>query len=174
MDMGLEERCAWLLGGEQDIASDHLPPCCGYRRITNLHDNATGGNYWSASAKDAVNGFATSLDFTSGKRRLNEYSTRYYGLTIRPVYQSNSKLGSHDTYVHTDGISYKDDRSANTLSGTMLGMTSAEDKFTEGFVIGTTEDVEIGTTVISGISKNVTENGAYSIDIDNQAAEDTQ
>lgn len=143
-------------------------PAAGYRKITDLHDNATAGNYWSASAKDAVNGFATSLNFMSSGRNLKDYTTRFYGLTIRPVYQSNSKLGSLDTYVHTDGISYKDDRSANTLSGTMLGMTSAEDKFTEGFVIGTTEDVEIGTTVIGGISRTATENGAYSIVVDSK------
>ncbi len=138
-------------------------PASGYRDNTDLNDYKVSGRYWASIPE--TNGQtknASSLLFNSDSKSAPLF-IRHDGLTIRPVYDTNGKLGEQDIFIRTDSISYAADRTSNTLYGTMLGLLSESDGLTQGFVIGTTTDVDLSTTVISGISQTATANGSYNL-----------
>lgn len=144
-------------------------PASGYRDNTDLNDYEVNGRYWSSIPE--TNGEtknASSLLFGATSKSTPLF-TRYDGLTIRAVYDTNGKLGEQDIFIRTDSISYAADRTSNTLYGMMLGLNSAEDGLTQGFVIGTSDDVKLSTTVIPDISQMATANGSYHLTLnDNQ------
>lgn len=138
-------------------------PASGYRDNTDLMQDNTNGYYWSAVPNGSVNARqAMALTFNSTSKSVTPL-IRYDGLIVRPVYDSNGKLGEQDIFIRTDSVSYNADRTEYQLYGMMLGLNSAEDGLTQGFVIGTTTDVTTANTVISGLSQAAVANGSYNI-----------
>lgn len=138
-------------------------PANGYRDNTDTLQYKTNGYYWSSIPNgSATASRAMSLTFGATSRSIGQM-LRYDGLMIRPVYDTNGKVGEQDIFIRTDSVSYAADRTQNTLYGMMLGLNSAEDGLTQGFVIGTTANVTTETTVVSGLSQTATANGSYHV-----------
>ena len=177
----LLSSCTWTWATKEGVpgywvgnAASHqniFLPAAGYRDLTYLHNNHLWGHYWASTVNgegSSSTAYAMSFDAT---RRLNNAAgisgsgsnLREYGFTVRPVYDSNGAVGGQDVFIRTDSIAYSDSRTQNTLYGTMLGLTSAGDGLTQGFVIGTSPSVDQSTSVIAGISQPATANGSYRI-----------
>lgn len=175
----LISNCKWTWGTKDGVQGYWVEntatyqkiflPAAGYREITYNKENDTQGYYWTATP----NGSATSsnayrLGFSeSGYKYSNNYETlftslRELGLTIRPVYQSNAQLGTRDIFIRTDSISYAANRTQNTLWGTMLGLQNEGDNLTQGFVVGTSTDVEKGAEGSLYVEQQAVANGPYS------------
>ena len=60
-------------------------PAAGYRTGTSLYAAGSLGGYWSSSLRTDNPGDAYDMDFTSGGVSPQDYNSRYYGLTVRPV-----------------------------------------------------------------------------------------
>ena len=146
-------------------------PAAGYKESIDLKGNATQGFYWSATMTGAATGaYAQGLKFQSDSKTLEQGSgigQRYYGFTIRPVYQSNAAIGDQDVFIRTDSIVYKPDHTQNTLYGTMLGLNANQTDLEQGFVIGRTENVDKDTKSIIK-TQTATANGTYHLALDDK------
>lgn len=140
-------------------------PAAGYHDLTYHYQNDTHGHYWTSSVGGSTtSSTAYALAFTStSKTNTTDANTRYFGYTIRPVYDTNGSVDGQDVFIRTDSVSYAGDRSTNTLYGSMLGLNVGQTDLTQGFVIGTTRDVDASTTVISlaDLTQTATANGSY-------------
>lgn len=117
--------------------------------------------YWTSTATNATNGYATYLYASKGySPALKTGVRRYAGLVIRPVYESNTTLGGKDYLIRTDSVSHTDATHPTTLYGTMLGMTSGDTAPTEGFVIGTAKGVTTTDATLT-LSQTAEGNGIY-------------
>lgn len=174
----LLNRCSWTWGTKEGIPGYWVKntvsheniflPAAGYRDNTDLNGYQSLGHYWSSIPE--TNGktrYASSLQFDATSKSVPMF-TRYDGLTIRPVYDTNGKLGDQDIFIRTDSISYAADRTSNTLYGMMLGLNSPDDGLTQGFVIGTATDVDLESTVIQNVCHTATANGVYSVRLTNE------
>lgn len=140
-------------------------PAAGYHDLTYYYQNDTYGHYWTSSVGGStISSTAFALAFTStSKTNVIDGNTRYFGYTIRPVYDTNGSVAGQDVFIRTDSVSYAGDRSTNTLYGSMLGLNVGQTDLKQGFVIGTTRDVDQTTTVItlSDLTQTATANGSY-------------
>lgn len=177
MDELLGAKCTWTWSTKEgvpgywveSIPTQNAPqqvifmPAAGYHELTYYHDNDTKGHYWTSTVGGSTtSSTAYALNFTSTSHvNTTDGSVRYYGFTIRPVYDTNGAVDNQDIFIRTDSVSYAADRTSNTLYGMMLGLNVNQTDLTQGFVIGTTDDVDITTTVISGVSQTATANGSY-------------
>ena len=146
-------------------------PAAGYHELTYYHDNDTKGHYWTSTVGGSTtSSTAYALDFSSTSHvTTTDGSIRYYGYTIRPVYDSNGSVDGKDIFIRTDSVSYAGDRTSNTLYGSMLGLNSADDGLTQGFVIGVDQsivrqdDTTSGTKAFIDVNQTATANGSYHI-----------
>ena len=102
---------------------------------------------WTAT----INGAATSQNayYVSGTA-INSYS-RYNGYGIRPVYQQNiTTEGGDNLFLHADAVSYDTSALTATLNGTVRGITPAMTNVKIGFVVGTTDQVDLNSAVTGG------------------------
>ena len=147
----LMSNCTWTWKSKEDVpgywvenAVTHeniFLPAAGYRDNTDLNGYRSSGRYWSSIPQgNGMTRYASSLMFDATSKS-SPLFTRYDGLTIRPVYDTNGKLGDQDIFIRTDSVNYAADRTSNTLYGMMLGLNSAEDNLTQGFVIGTSQSI---------------------------------
>ena len=60
-------------------------PAAGYRHGTELYYRGSSGGCWSGSLNESSQSRAYYLYFSSGYRYVNDYSSREYGCTVRPV-----------------------------------------------------------------------------------------
>lgn len=147
----LMNNCTWTWKSKEDVpgywvenAVTHeniFLPAAGYRDNTDLNGYRSSGRYWSSIPQgNGMTRYASSLMFDATSKSAPLF-TRYDGLTIRPVYDTNGKLGDQDIFIRTDSVNYAADRTSNTLYGMMLGLNSADDNLTQGFVIGTSQSI---------------------------------
>lgn len=91
---------------------------------------------------------------------------RWEGLSIRPVFESNieSEDGKY-FFIRTDSISYSADHTSTNMYGTMRGIDDVvpATDVTQGFVIGTADDVELGSNEVLKVTLTQTaiDNGSY-------------
>lgn len=177
MDELLSTKCNWTWSTKEGVPgywveskpTQSLPqqvifmPAAGYHELTYYYQNDTWGHYWTSTVGGSTtSSTAYALAFSSTSHvNTTDGSIRYYGYTIRPVYDTNGSVDDQDIFIRTDSVSYASDRTSNTLYGSMLGLNINQTDLTQGFVIGTTDDVDITTTVISGVSQTATANGSY-------------
>ena len=177
----LIDRCTWTWATKEGVPGYWVEntgthktiflPAAGYRDLTYNHANDTWGHYWSSSVNGqgtSSTAYALNFDATSKLSSASGINgsgndLRYYGFTIRPVYDSNGAVDGQDIFIRTDSISYAADRTSNTLYGSMLGLELGQNDLSQGFVIGTTQNVDINSTVIAGVSQTATANGSYHI-----------
>lgn len=91
---------------------------------------------------------------------------RYEGLSIRPVFESNIETtdGKY-LFIRTDSISYSADHTSTIMYGTTRGMDDVVTNLTQGFVIGTAEDVtlESGDALKVTLTQSAGDNGSYNL-----------
>ncbi|MGN1253959.1 MAG: hypothetical protein ACI4T9_05165, partial [Prevotella sp.] len=161
-------KCSWTWGTKEGVSGYWVEnnskrntrsifiPVTGYVDGTETI-GSDGCYYWTSTATNATNGYATYLYASKGySPALKTGVRRYAGLVIRPVYESNTTLGGKDYLIRTDSVSHTDATHPTTLYGTMLGMTSGDTAPTEGFVIGTAKGV---TTTDATLTLNQTAEG---------------
>ena len=86
---------------------------------------------------------------------LSAYS--YLGYGVRPVYQKNiTTLNGDDMFLHADRIDYDTDEKTATLNGSVRGITTEMTDIQIGFVVGTTEDVDVDHAMTDGVFTNET------------------
>ena len=145
-------------------------PAAGYREGTATKERETGGHYWTASINQVTSDAANSLWFNSTEKG-STTNRRELGFVVRPVYQTNFTLNEggenqQDVFIRTDNAnSWNDGRTVNVLSGTMLGLNSADDGLKQGFVIGTDPNVTLKTALLHK-EQVATANGSYSLTLD--------
>ncbi len=115
---------------------------------------------WSST----INGDATSQNAYQMMGSTIGLNSRYAGLTIRPVYQQNiTTSGGDDLFLHADSAHYDTSAITATLYGTIRGITSAMTSVKVGFVVGTTDQVDMTSTMNSGIfESNAATDGVFS------------
>ena len=115
---------------------------------------------WSST----INGDATSQNAYQMMGSTIGLNSRYAGLTIRPVYQQNiTTSGGDDLFLHADSAHYDTSAITATLYGTIRGITSAMTSVKVGFVVGTTDQVDMASTMNSGIfESNAATDGVFS------------
>lgn len=172
----LKNSCSWTWGTKEGVpgywvenTSTHeniFLPAAGYRDNTDLNDYRSSGRYWSSIPQgNGMAKSASSLQFDATNRTTPLF-TRYDGLTIRPVYDTNGKVDGQDIFIRTDSVSYAADRTSNTLHGMMLGLTEPN-SLKQGFVVVSTEveDAINAETTAFDVSQDAEANGPYSISL---------
>ena len=92
---------------------------------------------------------------SNGNVLLSAYS--YLGYGVRPVYQKNiTTLNGDDMFLHADRIDYDTDEKTATLNGSVRGITTEMTDIQIGFVVGTTEDVDVDHAMTDGVFTNET------------------
>ena len=90
---------------------------------------------------------------------------RYAGGYIRPVFESNITTDKDEyLFIHTDSISYSADHTSTNMYGTMRGMDDDITDIIEGFVIGSSADVELdseASILKTVLTKQADDNGSY-------------
>ena len=136
-------------------------PMTGYYK-NNLRENTQESHIWSAE-KYNDNSAWYSLDYYGPNYTLY----RYYGLAIRPVFESNVTTKSGvPFFIHTDSIRYSSDHTSTVMKGTMRGLDEDVKGVTEGFVIGTSDKVTLksgGDVLQTTLSQEAPDNGSYSL-----------
>ena len=115
-------------------------------------DMWSGNNYNDANAYYQAN--------NGGMGSFNKYR----GLTIRPVFESNIETSDNKyLFIRTDSISYSDDHTSANMYGTTRGLDDAVTSLTQGFVIGTENNVELGSGDVLKVtlSQSAEDNGSY-------------
>ena len=182
----LIDKCNWTWATKEGVPGywvesktvDHLKiflPAAGYKESIDLKNNDINGYYWSATMTGVPTGAnAQSLLFSSNSKGVGQgsgHGERYYGFSIRPVYQSNATIGTgddkQDVFIRTDSIVYKADRTENKLYGTMLGLEAEQTDLKQGFVIGNTTDVDKDNKSIIK-EQTATANGTYFMSLSNE------
>ncbi len=133
-------------------------PAAGYRNGTNL--NTTDNCYYLSATKHSAE-YAKYL--LNNENNWNRYCWKYEGLSVRPVFESNIETtdGKY-LFIRTDSISYSADHTSTNMYGTMRGLDDVVTDITQGFVIGTTEDVELGSDDLKvTLTKDADDNGSY-------------
>ena len=117
-------------------------------------------NVWSST----TNGDATSQTAYVFSYNNVSNSNRYLGLAVRPVYQQNvTTAGGDDLFLHADSASYDTSAITATLHGTVRGITTEMTDVQIGFVIGTTDQVEMSTAMTDGtFVSGATADGTFS------------
>jgi len=72
-------------------------PAAGYRSNSNLYVAGSDGYYWSSSLNTVTPNYAWSLDFDSDSYYMSYFSSRYYGLSVRPVREASTPGSSGGT-----------------------------------------------------------------------------
>ena len=97
----------------------------------------------------------------------NNWTVKYHGLPIRPVFESNYETAKGEfLFIRTDYIDYSDDQTEANLYGTMRGLDDVVNPITQGFVVGSSEEVTKDNALVSNISKPASDNGSYNILLD--------
>lgn len=186
----LMNSCSWTWGTKEGVPGYWVEngltheniflPAAGYRTGTNLNENDVNGRYWAGTTDSGSDSYAQALYFTPTNRYVgqgNDYRIRFEGLTIRPVYDTNGKLGDQDIFIRTDSISYASDRTSNTFYGTMLGLNENQEDLTQGFVVVWTDsDPDVLATAQANINdytkfdlhQMAKANGPYSLSLTNE------
>ena len=140
-------------------------PKAGYYNGTSLGNFGKNSEMWTGSLYDADHNRAHYL-------LNNNYGTqvcaRHLGLSIRPVFDSNIETPTGEyLFIRTDGFVYDDGQTSATLYGTLRGIDDVvtKESITQGFVVGTTEDVTLnsGDALKFNYSKTPTDNGSYNM-----------
>lgn len=177
----LIQACSWTWATKEGVpgywvenATTHQTiflPAAGYRDLTYLHNNDLWGHYWASTVNGAgTSSTAIAMSFDATRRLNSAYAIngssanlREYGFCVRPVYDTNGSVDSQDIFIRTDSISYATNRETYTFYGTMLGLLPEQNDLTQGFVVGTTRDVDLRTKVLQGVSQTATGNGSYHV-----------
>ena len=90
----LKEKCKWIWTSQNgtsgykvisNITGNYIfLPAAGCRSGSSLNDAGTYGYYWSASLIESYPGYAWNVSFSSSDVGRGN-SSRYYGLSVRPV-----------------------------------------------------------------------------------------
>ena len=107
----LVDDCTWTWTTQNDVYGYEVTgtngnsvfiPAAGYYSSSSLSGAGTYGYYWSASPNGTSN--ACELFFTSSKVYNSSYTSRYYGLPIRPVSddESDASSGTINGYAYVD------------------------------------------------------------------------
>ena len=140
-------------------------PKAGYYNGTSLDNFGNTSELWTGNLYDADHNRAHYL-------LNNNYGTqvcaRHLGLSIRPVFDSNIETPTGEyLFIRTDGFVYDDGRTEATLYGTLRGIDDVvtEENITQGFVVGTTEDVTLdsGNALKFNYHQTPTNNGSYNM-----------
>lgn len=151
----------WVTNGQQTI----FLPAGGYREEgATVYSENTLGRYWSSNIEDPTDAFSSSLYFDMGSKKSGKKDRRYVGYLVRPVYQTNGKLGDRDVYAHTVSATASHTVYADTLRGSVLGYTQGA-SLTQGFVIGTIDQVTKANALIN-TDQPVVGNGPYLMVVD--------
>lgn len=99
---------------------------------------------------------------------MSRTATRWEGLSIRPVFESNHEtLDGKYFFIRTDSISYSDDHTSTIMYGTTRGIDDVvpASAVTQGFVIGTAPEVELGSGEVLKVTltKTASDNGSYNL-----------
>ena len=140
-------------------------PKAGYYNGTNLGNFGNNSELWTGTLYDANHTLAHYLLNTNSG---NYACERYYGLTIRPVFDSNIETPTGEyLFIRTDGFVYNDGQTEATLYGTLRGIDDVVTNVNiiQGFVVGITEDVtkDSGDALKFNYSKTPTDNGSYNM-----------
>lgn len=133
-------------------------PSAGYRNGGNL--NVTDHCYYQSGSEFNQQYNRYQYD---NRNNLDERAWKYEGLSIRPVFESNIETedGKY-LFVHTDSISYSADHTSTNMYGTTRGLDDVVTDITQGFVIGTTDNVELGSSDLEvTLTQTAADNGSY-------------
>ncbi len=138
-------------------------PANGYRN--NGHKNIDHCYYQTGTLSPS--NAANNLYQYDNEKNMGRTAQRWEGLSIRPVFESNieTRDGKY-FFIRTDSISYSADHTSTNMYGTMRGIDDVvpASEVTQGFVIGTTETVELGSSdCVETLTKTASDNGSYHI-----------
>lgn len=139
-------------------------PAAGYR-----HENAIATDHcYYMSGTRHPSQIANNAYQYDGENWDGRYATRWEGLSIRPVFESNIETANGQyLFIRSDSISYSADHTTTKLYGTMRGLDDVVTNVTQGFVVGKTQDVtlESGTNLQENVHQTAADNGTYFIDL---------
>ena len=157
-DDGISQRGLLVENVNNNPDSVLFLPANGYRNGSNLHytDNCyyqTGSEYNSQYNSYQLN----------NENNMNRYAWKYEGLSVRPVFESNIETESGVyLFVHTDSISYSADHTSTNMYGTTRGLDDVVTDIVQGFVIGTTDEVQLGSSDLEvTLTQQAADNGSY-------------
>ena len=135
-------------------------PANGYRNGTG-HSHTDNCYYQTGTLYPANSGYNL---YQYNNSNSNHTAWRWEGLSIRPVFDSNIETtdGKY-LFIHTDSISYSADHTSTNMFGTTRGLDDVVTNLTQGFVIGTQDDVELGSGDVLKVTLTQTaiDNGSY-------------
>jgi len=138
-------------------------PADGYRNGTGHH--WTGNCYYQTGTYYANDGRYNLYQYNNNSSSSTAW--RWEGLSIRPVFESNIEtLDGKYFFIRTDSISYSADHTSTIMYGTTRGIDDVvpASAVTQGFVIGTTEEVELGSSdCVETLTQTASDNGSYDI-----------
>ena len=132
-------------------------PATGYRSGTDVDDSrGRYGRYWSSTLNSGFSSHAYYLDFYVGNYSDSNIS-RYFGFSVRSVWDEKIRDNTSVITVATKDVTGITHGGAK-LSGTVNGSSQS---LPCGFIYGTTSTL----SSTSGLRKNITSNGGYSISV---------
>ena len=117
-------------------------PAAGYCHETPLYTNDC---YYMSGTRRPSNG-AHNLYQLNNENNMDRAATRWEGLSIRPVFESNIETSKGEyLFIRSDSIRFSTDHTSTLMYGTMRGIDDVvtPDKITRGFVIGTVDNVKL-------------------------------
>lgn len=133
-----------------------------------------GGNHCHWAATEHTSDMSRAYDWYDSNSGSGNYNYKYYGRTIRPVFESNIEKNGQYLFIRSDQISYSADHTSTDLYGTMRGLDDVVTNVTQGFVIGETQDVtlESGATLQEEVHQTAADNGSYCIHLTEEQMSD--
>lgn len=133
-------------------------PAAGYYNGTS-HNHTDNCYYLSATEHSTE----TAKYLYNNENNWNRSCWKYEGLSVRPVFESNIETtdGKY-LFIRTDSISYSADHTSTNMYGTTRGLDDVVTSLTQGFVIGTTDEVELGSADLKvTLTQSADDNGSY-------------
>ena len=148
-----------LFTGKGDEPDSIFVPKAGYY-TTGPNLVNTDVLYWSSTEYDNKNSYRVY-------NNPNSTAQKYLGFPIRPVFDSNIETTDGKfLFIRTDSISYSADHTETDMYGTTRGLDDVVTDLTQGFVIGTAEDVTLDSSadvLKVTLTQSASDNGSYSI-----------